>query len=324
MTTYDYTSIGFYTFDCLGRPVTSIPPGGNTYFIEEITMAVSGAAGAAAIVAAKYGLKVQAVGGVGQDLMGSWVIDRLNQFGVDTAMMKLCPETGTSSSIVTTRPDGQRPALHMRGATGAFEVLPDDLDRVLDATVVHMGGTGLMDRMDGQKSFDLMAEARRRGRITTLDVFAADKKDMANVAGLLPNTDYFIPSIEEAQALSGLRDKEEIGRYFVDLGVTCIVMTMGGDGAYYHHADGTRFHMPAFDINVVCTCGCGDAFNAGFATGLIKGMNAEETMRLAQASSALNASGLGSQAGVTDLDAALDFIRSTRTKTAVPSLQRAG
>ena len=27
--------------------------------------------------------------------------------------------------------------------------------------------------------------------------------------------------------------------------------------------------MPAFDVAVKCTCGCGDAFNAGFAVGLV-------------------------------------------------------
>lgn len=313
--TYDYTSIGFYTFDCLGRPVTEIPPGGNTYFIEELTMAVSGAAGAAAIVAAKYGLNVLAVGGIGDDLMGDWVIRRLDQFGIDTSMMQLCKDVGTSSSIVTTRPDGQRPALHMRGATGAFVISEADYDKVLDAKVIHMGGTGLMDRMDGERSFQLMKEAKRRGRITTLDVFAADKKDMANVAGLLPFTDYFIPSIEEAQALSGLRTKEDIGRYFNDLGVQCTVMTMGENGAYYHHVDGTRFHMPAFDIDVVCTCGCGDAFNAGFAAGLINGFNAEDATRLGQASSALNASGLGSQAGVVDLQTTLSFLARAQFRT---------
>ena len=31
------------------------------------------------------------------------------------------------------------------------------------------------------------------------------------------------------------------------------------------HRDGTVFHMPAFDIPVKCSCGCGDAFNAGIA-----------------------------------------------------------
>ncbi len=64
--TFDYTSIGFYTFDALCRPVTDIPQGGGTYFIDDFTLAVSGAAGSAAIVAAKHGLKVQAVGGRGQ------------------------------------------------------------------------------------------------------------------------------------------------------------------------------------------------------------------------------------------------------------------
>jgi sugar/nucleoside kinase (ribokinase family) len=314
---YDYTSIGFYTFDCLGRPVTAIPPGGNTYFIEELTMAVSGAAGAAAVVAAKYGMKVMAVGGIGNDLMGDWVINRMRHFGIDTSMMQLCPGVGTSSSIVTTRPDGQRPALHMRGATGAFEIAESDYDRIFDTKVVHMGGTGLMDRMDGERSFRLMAEAKRRGLITTLDVFAAGKDDMQKVAGLLPHTDYFIPSIEEARALSGLEHKEDIGAYFSDLGVTCTVMTMGEAGAYYHHADGTRFHMPAFDIDVVCTCGCGDAFNAGFAAGILRGLDPHETTRLAQASSALNATGLGSQAGIVDIDATLAFIESARMRTLV-------
>lgn len=315
---YDYTSIGFYTFDCLGRPVTEIPPGGNTYFIEELTMAVSGAAGAAAIVAAKYGMKVLAVGGLGDDLMGDWVINRLNQFGIDSSMMQLCKGVGTSSSIVTTRPDGQRPALHMRGATGAFVIAEEDHEKVLDAKVIHMGGTGLMDKMDGERSFRLFAEAKRRGRTTTLDVFAADKKDMTNVAGLLPYTDYFIPSIEEARALSGLETKEDIGNYFNDLGVQCTVMTMGEHGAYYHHIDGTRFHMPAFDIDVICTCGCGDAFNAGFASGLIRGLDPEETTQFAQASSALNATGLGSQAGIVNVEKTQAFIERARVKAAQP------
>ena len=114
--TFDYTSMGFYTFDALCRPVTDIPPGGGTYFVDEFTIAVSGAAGSAAIVAAKHGLSVQAVGGVGEDLMGDWVLRRLADFGIDTANMQRCPDHTTSSSVVTTRPDGARPALHKRGA----------------------------------------------------------------------------------------------------------------------------------------------------------------------------------------------------------------
>jgi len=311
---YDYTSIGFYTFDCLGWPVTGIPEGEGTHFIREIALAVSGAAGAAAVVAAKYGLKVLAVGGVGDDLMGAWVLDRMKHFGIDTSMMQCCKGAPTSSSIVLTRENGARPNLHLRGATGSFVVEAQDYARILDSKIVHIGGAGLMDKMDGSRSFELMREAKKRGCITTLDVFATSPKDMENIAGLLPSIDYFMPSIEEAQALSGLTDKEEIGCHFNALGVECVLLTMGENGAYYHHRDGTRFHMPAFEIDVVCSCGCGDAFNAGFAAGLLQGFDPQQAMRFAQATSALNATGLGSQAGVEDLAATQDFINRTKTK----------
>ena len=312
---YDYTSIGFFTFDCLGRPVSELPPGASTFFIPELTLAVSGAAGSASIVAAKYGLKVLAVGGVGADDMGDWVLMKLASFGIDTSTMPKFSNWGTSSSIVTTRPDGQRPALHMKGATGAFDITEAMLDQVLDSKVIHMGGTGLMYNFDGEKAFAFFAEARKRGRITTLDVFASTKDDMPLVAGLLPNTDYFLPSIEEAQALSGLTDKVDTAKFLLDQGVTCVVLTLGADGAYYHHRDGTRFQMPAFDVNLVCTCGCGDCFNAGFGTGLVKGLDPEACVRLGQASSALNATGLGSQAGVKSYDHTLEFMRSTPTRS---------
>jgi sugar/nucleoside kinase (ribokinase family) len=94
---------------------------------------------------------------------------------------------------------------------------------------------------------------------------------------------------------------------------TC-VLTLGGDGAYYHDRDGTKFKLPAFDIKVKCTCGCGDAFNAGFAVGLVKGMTPEDCVRFAQATSALNATGLGSQAGVIDFDQTLNFMKTTKTR----------
>ena len=138
---FDYTSMGFYTFDALCRPVNEIPPGGNTYFVEDYALAVSGAAGSAAIVAAKHGLTVQAVGGVGEDLMGDWVLRRLADFDVDTENMQRCPDFSTSSSIVTTRPDGARPALHKLGATAGFYVDDDHLDRVIDTKIFHVAAS---------------------------------------------------------------------------------------------------------------------------------------------------------------------------------------
>jgi sugar/nucleoside kinase (ribokinase family) len=147
-----------------------------------------------------------------------------------------------------------------------------------------------------------------------VDVFAGSPADMPAVAAVLPYTDYFMPSIEEAQALSGLDDRAEAARFFLDRGASACVLTLGAEGAYYHDARGVTFRVPAFDVAVKCTCGCGDAFNAGFAVGLVKGFAIDETVRFAQATAALNATGLGSQAGVESFEHTLRFAERTRQR----------
>lgn len=313
---YDYVADGFYTFDCLGWPISQIPAGGGTVFIEDLTMAVSGAAGTAAIAAAKLGLKTLAVGGYGRDMMGDWAVARLQSFGVDTSGLQRLEGVPTSSSIVLTRADGSRPALHLRGATGHFVVDPADFDSVTDTRVFHMGGVGLMDAMDGAKNAALMKFAKERGCVTTVDIFAGSAADLPDVDAVLPYTDYFIPSVEEAQALTGMTDLDDMGRFFLDRGAGACVFTLGADGAYYRDRAGLSFRIPAYQIDVRCTCGCGDVFNAGFATGILNGMNPEDTVRLAQATSALNATGLGSQAGVVSLPDTLAFMRQCAVKAA--------
>ena len=88
--TFDYTSLGFYTFDCLGRPVTDIPPGGGTYFIDELDPRRFRRRRQRRHRRRQTRLKVQAVGGVGDDDMGKWVLEKLQSFDVDTVNMELC------------------------------------------------------------------------------------------------------------------------------------------------------------------------------------------------------------------------------------------
>ena len=313
---YDYVSVGFYTFDCLGWPFEAVPVGGGTNFLHEITLAVSGAAGTAAIVAAKLGLKTLAVGGYGRDMMGNWAVSRLESFGIDTSGLQRFDDVPTSSSIVLTRADGSRPALHVKGATGHFTVPQDRFDAVTDARAFHLGGVGLMDAMDGPQNAALMRHAKERGCVTTVDVFAGSPDDLPDVAAVLPWTDYFIPSVEEARALTGLERLDDMAAAFIKLGAFACIFTLGADGAYYHDRTGLSFTIPAYSINVVCTCGCGDVFNAGFAAGLLNGMSPQDSVRLAQAASALNATGLGSQAGLVSLEATLAFMKSCSVRAA--------
>jgi sugar/nucleoside kinase (ribokinase family) len=92
------------------------------------------------------------------------------------------------------------------------------------------------------------------------------------------------------------------------------VFTLGGDGAYYAHKDGTRLKSPAYDIKIVDTTGCGDAFDAGFITSLHHKMDTETALRFAQASAGLVATGLGSDAGIISFEDTVQKMKSWKIK----------
>jgi sugar/nucleoside kinase (ribokinase family) len=300
---HDVSVIGLYILDILGRPVTRIPDRGNVDFIEEIRLTVAGTAGGTVIDVAKLGLRALAVGAVGDDEKADFVLATMEKHGIDTSAMQRLPGVPTSATILNIRPNGERPALHVRGASDHFTVPDEMLDAVLSPPIIHLGGTGLLRAMDGKPSERLLAEAKTRGRTVTFDLIAASAETIGIVAPLLPHIDYFMPSIEEAQDMSGCRGPAECADYYIGRGATACVFTLGADGAYFAHRDGTRLLSPAFDVAVVDTTGCGDAFDAGFIAALHHRMPVEDALSFAQASAALVATGLGSDAGIVSFDA---------------------
>jgi sugar/nucleoside kinase (ribokinase family) len=312
---YDVSVIGLYILDVLGRPVSRIPERGGVDFIEEIRLTVAGTAGGTVIDTAKLGLKSLAVGAVGDDEKADWVMLTMQKHGIDTSAMQRLTGIPTSATILNVRPNGERPALHMRGASDHFDVPPSMYDQVFDAPIIHLGGTGLLKKLDGPASLTLLKEAKARGCTVTFDLIAANAETAKIVKPLLPFIDYFMPSIEEAKDMSGCSSAEDCAKFYLDHGATACVFTLGGDGAYYAHQDGTRLTSPAYDVQVVDTTGCGDAFDAGFIAALNHKMDVETSLRFAQASAGLVATGLGSDAGIVSFEDTLNKMTTWKIKT---------
>jgi hypothetical protein len=129
----------------------------------------------------------------------------------------------------------------------------------------------------------------------------------------LPYVDWFIPSIEEARAICGLGPVREVAAFFRDLGAKWVVLTMGGDGCLVA-GEGVSLRLPAYDIAVSDTTGCGDAFSAGLIAALRRGWDVESAARFAGAAGALVATGLGSDAGIVDFAGTEQAMRSLPTR----------
>ena len=317
---YDVSVIGLYILDILGRPISKIPDRGNVEFIDEIRLTVAGTAGGTVVDLAKLGLKCLAVGAVGDDEKADWVLDRMGRCGIDVTTMQRLPGVPTSATILNIRPNGERPALHVRGASDRFDVDPATYDQVFDASIIHLGGTGLLAKLDGEASRILLREAKRRGRTVTFDLIAANAGTLSIVEPLLPFIDYFMPSIEEARDMSGRIAPEDCAAFYLDRGAACCVFTLGGEGAFYANRDGTRLKVPAYDIDVVDTTGCGDAFDAGFICALHHRFDPEMAVRFAQAAAGLVATGLGSDAGIQSFEHTCEMMKRWKSKRAAPAV----
>lgn len=312
---FDAVFVGLTILDIAGRPVDAIPEGGGVAFIDEIRMNPAGTASGAVMNAAKLGLNCATVACVGNDEKGDFIIDAYQRMGIDCSMIQRSTQSATSATILPIRSNGERPALHARGASDDLYVNSDDFDQVCNARYLHHGGTGLLNSMDKGQSAKLLQHAKNQGLVTTFDLIAPNENTMDLLKDLLPYVDYFMPSMEEAEFLaqssshSTLSSPSDLASLFMDMGAHSCIFKWGEKGSFVKTPD-SEFRVPAFAVEVTDTTGCGDSYCGGFIAGLAMDYDLEQACRLGTAASGLVATGLGSDAGVIDLDSTLAFMKS--------------
>jgi len=310
----EIVSMGVHILDVLGRYVSEIPPGQGISLIDEIRITAAGTSAGTSVDLAKLGCNVTAVGAVGNDEMGNILIGILNRYGVNTQYLARKEGVQTSGSILPIRPNGERPALHVMGSNAVFSFDDVPLDVVAKADFVHVGGFYLMPKFDGPDTVKTLQFAKQSGAITTMDILGVKQENMAQkIIPCMPYLDYFMPNLEEAGMITGLTDPQKMCQYFLDAGAKNVVLKMGERGSLILSASGERVRIPAFKVKLVDTTGCGDAWSAGFIAGLSLEMSVAKAAELGSACGSLVASGLGSDAGIIDLDSTLAFIESTPT-----------
>jgi sugar/nucleoside kinase (ribokinase family) len=298
----DVSVCGTYILDILGVPVTEIPAGGGRALIDEIRLTVAGTAGGTVVPCARLGLTARAVGAVGADEKADWVLNAMEREGIDISVMERMHGVPTSATILPIRPDGSRPVLHARGASARWRISPEAQKAACQSKVLHLGGVGSLLAMDGAPSVALLRDAKAAGCITTLDLIQARRETLALVEPLLPYVDFFMPSIDETHAMVGTDDPAACARIFIDKGAGACAISLGENGSFVMTREGRQFGLPAFEVAVRDTSGCGDSYTGGFIAGLVHDWDLLDCAKLATATAAIVATGLGSAANLVSFE----------------------
>ena len=155
-----------------------------------------------------------------------------------------------------------------------------------------------MPGFDGEPQAQVLAAAQAAGVTTCVDTAWDDTgRWMAAVGPLLPHTDLFLPSLPEAQRLTGLEQPEDVAQALLDAGAGLVGLKMGPEGSYVRTAE-AALRVPAYPVEVVDGSGAGDAFVAGFLYGYLNAWDLERTARFANALGALATTAPGTTAGI--------------------------
>jgi sugar/nucleoside kinase (ribokinase family) len=299
----DAICLGILVADVVARPVDGLPEAGTLGLVSSMVLRGGGCALNTSSALVRLGLRAAAIGKVGDDAFGDFVVSLLRERGVDGTGVIRDPGASTSASVALVDSAGERTFLHHPGANDALRA--DEIGEAAFAgRALHVAGALVLASLDGEPAAKILAEARRRGLHTSLDTVFDASGRWERVLPALPHCDLVTPGRAEAEAISGEGDPERAARRLRELGAGTAAVTLGPDGCYVS-ADDFEGRVPPVPVEAVDGTGAGDAFAAGFLYGRLAGWGTEACARFANAAGALATTAVGAFEGVAGLDRTL-------------------
>jgi len=295
--------VGIAVADAIGRPIDTVPEKARLQLFDRMELHTGGCAVNTGIALARLGADVGVACKVGTDGFGDFLEKELRGHGVDTRGLVRDDEVSTSFTFIMVASDGERRFLHTYGANATFCFDDVDLDLVRQARFLHVAGSYLLPTLDGEQTAAVLREARAAGATTSLDTAFNDRVTdwLGLMAPCFEHLDYFLPSIEEAEKISGLSDPGDMARSFIERGCRNVVIKLGREGSM-GILNGVEVRKPIYQVQTVDSSGAGDCFVAGFLTAIHKGWGPEESLSFGNAVAATCVQAIGCTAGVRSLD----------------------
>jgi sugar/nucleoside kinase (ribokinase family) len=294
----DVLSIGLVVADHVCAPVSHLPAPGELVTTEQMLLTIGGGASNAAVDLRKMGVSVVIAAAVGDDAFGRIVRDVLDSHGVDTTGLKISRTQPTSQTLIVNVQGQDRRFIHLIGAYADYRAEDIPLDRVRQCKALYLGYFILMPNLTAEGLIPIFKAARSNGAKVIVDVAVGGKGDhVTKLEKLLPHVDVFLPNQDEAEVILGERNPFKQAEEFRRMGAETVIITMGEKGSYLINKD-VKLLAGVYSIDFVDPSGGGDAFDAGFIYGLLKGMSAEDCLKVASALGASCVRAIGTTPGV--------------------------
>ena len=240
---------------------------------------------------ARMGAKTAFIGKVGDDMHGAFLRETLNDMKVDTQGLRVDPASFTTLAFVELTDSGERKFSFARKPGADTQLKPDELplELLANTRIFHFGSLSLTDEPVRSATLKAVVSAKNSGAIISYDPnyrpLLWESRDLAinQMRRVIPFVDVIKISDEETELLTGVKSPEVASQKLLDSGISCVVVTLGKNGALIRTKDCLRQIRP-HDCKVIDTTGAGDSFWGGFLYRLAQsgkkpiGMTADEAV----------------------------------------------
>nr|WP_292333574.1 ribokinase [Mesorhizobium sp.] len=246
-----------------------------------------------AVAAARLGLRPYFYTRLGDDEAGRALLRSLQEAGVRTDAVEVCPGELSGSAMVMVGDDGANMIVIDPGAN--LKATPATVEKA--AAFIEPGTIVVAEMGIPIAALERLCALKADRGFELIFNPAPVRTGLSTEAWR--SVDYITPNQTETFELTGVEvvgfeSAAEAALKLLEFGPKAALITLGAQGTYYR--DGSRsFAMPAFPVKVLDTTAAGDAFNGGFAAFLAQGLPVRDAIRKATAVAALCVTRRGAQ-----------------------------
>ncbi|MFJ4517057.1 sugar kinase [Streptomyces sp. NPDC088816] len=272
----------------LGESIGLLTQSADLPLIRQPTLRLGfgGAESNVAIGLARLGRAAHWIGRLGTDEVGALIARELRAEAVSTSIVRDPAPTGLM--LKTRQASGRVQVAYYRSNSAGSRLAPADLDEdlIAGARILHV--TGITPALSASASDAVrraVALAEEHGVTVSFDANFRSRlwdEDRARpvLSHLLGKAGIFFATTEEALLFTGEKDPERQARAIAALGPDQVVIKLGSAGSVAC-VDGVVHRQRPRPVAVVDPVGAGDAFAAGYLSGVLDAADAAERLRIA-------------------------------------------
>jgi 2-dehydro-3-deoxygluconokinase len=291
----------------LGEPLFefSVVPGRPREYLQGF----GGDTSNASIAAARQGARVAYFTRLGDDEFGKQFLELWRSEGIDASSVRIDAEAHTGVYFIHHGPQGHV-FNYMRSGSAASRMRPEHLplELIRRAALLHASAVSqAISSTACDTVFAAIEAAKGAGACFAYDSNLRLRlwslaRARAIVAATVAQADYFLPSLDDVTAVSGLEQPDAIVDWSHRLGAKYVALKLGAEGVLA--SDGTRRERIApYHVASVDATGAGDCFAGSFLARVSTHDNFWSAVRYANAAAALSTTGYGAVAPLPRPDA---------------------